>query len=66
MLRTINIKDLVSEYQGWYLDPGWERFGQHMYNTYFHDTGPWPELFYEEDTDKAFALIANTCLKEIT
>ena len=61
-MRVISPKDLVTEYMSWHMGPGFERFGQYMYNKYFFDSEPWPELFYEEDEDKAFALIANECL----
>ena len=63
MKRFIRTKDLVIEYQNWFMEPGFERFGQYMYNKYFFDSDPWPELFYEEDPDKAFSLIANNCLE---
>lgn len=63
MKRTISAKDLVIEYQKYYLKPHWQRFGQMMFNKYFAHTGDWPELYYEEDIDKAFALIANNCLE---
>ena len=62
-MRVISPKTLVTEYTSWYMDPGFERFGQYMYNKYFFDSEPWPELFYEEDTDAAFAIIANNCLE---
>ena len=58
-MTKITPQVLVTEYTAWYKDPGFERFGQYMYNKYFSDGEPWPELFYEKDTDVAFAIIAN-------
>ena len=59
----ITLKELVVEYQDWYMSDRIERFGQHVYNTYFSDWEPWPELFYEEDEMTAFALVANKLIE---
>lgn len=34
------------------------RFGQWYYNTFMAGAPPWPELFYEEDEKKAYALLS--------
>lgn len=56
----LTIKRLVKEYSDYYLkpDPN-QRFGQLIYNKYYFHGEPWPELFYEEDVDRAFAIVAN-------
>lgn len=33
------------------------RFGQYYYNQHIHDGKAWPELFYEQDTNKAIMMI---------
>jgi predicted NAD-dependent protein-ADP-ribosyltransferase YbiA (DUF1768 family) len=34
------------------------RFGQYMYNNFVHDGEPWPELFYMEESRKAYYFIS--------
>lgn len=33
------------------------RFGQYVFNYHVSDGQPWPALFYETDTDKAYDMV---------
>ena len=61
-MKRPTLKELIEEYQDFKSE---QRFGQYLYNKYFSDEEPWPDLFYEEDSDTAFALVVNLLVEEM-
>ena len=43
----------------WHRSDKIERFGQYFYNQYVFN-GPWPELFYQKDSNQEMKLIYET------
>lgn len=58
----MTLETLIKEWQAWWLEGKELRFGQYVFNKHFE--GTWPELFYEEDDDKAFAMLVERICNE--
>ena len=59
----MTLETLIKEWQAWSLGGKELRFGQYVFNKYLNTDERWPELFYEEDEEKAFAMLVERIME---
>ena len=60
----LDFSELSSELIEWCSDPRHQRFGQYICNKYLESGASAPNIFYEEDSLKAYGMIIDVLLRE--